>query len=488
MIFDKTAKMTSFESATKCYACGLKLNGDKVRDHCHFTGRYRGALHSGCNLKLKQKPFSIPVFAHNMSGCDSHMFVKLLAESEGEVSCIPQNEEKYMVFSKNVLVDVINDKNVYVTLTFKDTYRFLNKSLALLVKITETFRHTDKYFTEEEQKVLGSKQHYPYEYMDSFSKMKETTIPPKEAFNSSLNSKGLVFREDNFDEMEPEKMTDEDYNDFKKSWDVSKSKTLGDFTMFYVKGDTLQLVDVFENFIDVFMGLFGLDPSYYISAPHYFNDAMLKVTGAQIPLLTDPNMHLLFEDEKRGGVSLAMKRLAVANNKYMKNYDPGKPSKFIQYNDVNGLYTSILAGPLPFCDFKWASREYLDEIQKDYGRIRPGTYRVDLQYPKELHDAHNVYPLAVESLTVDRVKKLIPNLNDKVRYVAHHEELKLYLKHGMVLKKVHEGITYTEKAFMKKFIDICTEARKNAKNDFEKDIFKLGPNSVYGKTLENVRG
>ena len=262
--------------------------------------------------------------------------------------------------------------------------------------------------------------------------------------------------------------------------------------MFYVKGDTLQMADVFENFINVFMGLFNLDPSYYISAPHYFNDAMLKVTGAQIPLLTDPNMHLFFEDSKRGGVSLAMKRYAKANNKYMENYDSEKPSKYIIYNDKNGLYTSILAGPLPFSDLKWITEEEKDEIMNafkegNYDRIKPGTYRVDLEYPKELHDAHNAYPLAVESLTVGGVKKLITNLNDKIRYVAHHEELKLYLKHGMVLKKVHEGISYTEKAFMKKFIDICTEARKNAKNDFEKDIFKLGPNSCFGKTMENVR-
>ena len=323
-----------------------------------------------------------------------------------------------MSFSKNVLVDVVDGNNVYVKLIFKDTFRFLGKSLASLVKITETFRHTDKYFTEEEQIVLRSKQHYPYEYMDSFSRFKETTIPPKEAFNSLLNSKGLVFssREDNFDEMKPEEITDKDYKDFKRSWEASKSKNLGDFTMFYVKGDTLQMADVFGNFIDVFRNLFGgLDPSHYIPAPHYFNGAMLKVTGVQIPLLTDPNMHLFFEDNKRGGVSLAMKRYAKANNKYMENYDPSKVSKFIIYNDKNGLYTSILAGPLPFSDFKWTTEEENNEVMNafeegDYDRIKPGTYRVDLGYPKELHDAHNAFPLAVESLTVDGVKKLVPNL------------------------------------------------------------------------------
>ena len=286
-------------------------------------------------------------------------------------------------------------------------------------------------------------------------------------------------------------MTDADYEDFRKWWEVSKSKTLGDFTMFYVRGDTLQMTDVYENFIDVFMDLFGLDPSYYISAPHYFNDAMLKVTGAQVPLLTDPNMHLLFEDGKRGGVSLAMKRFATANNKYMKNYDPGRASKYIQNNDVNGLYTNILAGPLRFSDFKLMTEGENDEVmtayrEGDYDRIKPGHYRVHLGYPEELHDAHNAYPLTIESLAVDGVKKLIPNFNDKVRYVVHYERLKLYLKHGMIFKKVHEGVLYTEKAFMKKFIDICTEVRKNAKNDFEKNIFKLSSNSVFGKTMENL--
>ena len=132
MVFDDDAR-ASYDRAAVCYVCkeGFVNNSEtrrKVRDHCHFTGRYRGALHSECNLKLKQRPFVIPVFAHNMSGYDSHMFVKLLAETENGVECIPQNEGKCMSFSKHVL----NNKNVYVKLEFKDTFRFLGKSLSYL--------------------------------------------------------------------------------------------------------------------------------------------------------------------------------------------------------------------------------------------------------------------------------------------------------------------------------------------------------------------
>ena len=115
-------------------------------------------------------------------------------------------------------------------------------------------------------------------------------------------------------------------------WERSGSKNLGDLTEFYVKGDTLQLADVFENFISVCMEKYGLDPSYYGTAAH----------------LTDPDMYLFFEESKRGGVSLAMKRYMKANNKFMKEYDPEKSDVFIEYLDKNGLYTSILAGPLPF--------------------------------------------------------------------------------------------------------------------------------------------
>ena len=192
MVFDDDARV-SYDRAAVCYACkeGFVINSEtrrKVRDHRHFTGRYRGALHSECNLKLKQRSFVIPVFAHNMSGYDSHMFVKLLAETEGGFECIPQNEEKYMSFSKHVL----DDKNVYVKLKFKDTFRFLGKSLSYHVGTITDFRHTGECFTKEQQEVLRSKQHYPFEYMDTFSRFDETTPPPKKAFDSSLSSRGVV--------------------------------------------------------------------------------------------------------------------------------------------------------------------------------------------------------------------------------------------------------------------------------------------------------
>ena len=132
---------------------------------------------------------------------------------------------------------------------------------------------------------------------------------------------------------------------------------------------------------------------------------------------------------------------------------------------------------------------------------------VNLEYPDELHQLHNDYPLATEKLAVSSdmlskyckeiadkyeikvgdVKKSIPNLGNKTNYVVHYRNLQLYLSLGMKLTKIHRVLKFKQSDWMKKYIDFNTEKRKNAANDFEKDFFKLMINSVYGKTIENLR-
>ena len=136
-------------------------------------------------------------------------------------------------------------------------------------------------------------------------------------------------------------------------------------------------------------------------------------------------MYLFFEESKRGGVSSAMKMYSEANNKYMKNYDPEKPSVFIEYLDKNGLYTSILAGPLPFSGFRWLTEEQINEMMYDHTKIRSCTLRVDLEYPKELHDLHNEYPLAVESIVGGRSEETNPepSRQEKIRGTSRSSAL-----------------------------------------------------------------
>ena len=132
---------------------------------------------------------------------------------------------------------------------------------------------------------------------------------------------------------------------------------------------------------------------------------------------------------------------------------------------------------------------------------------VDLEYPKELHDLHNDYPIAPEKVKVLNdmlsayrkkiakkynistrlVSKLIPTLRDKTEYVLHYHNLQLYLDLGLKLKKIHRVLRFDQSPWLKSYIDFNTEKRKNAKNQFEKDFFKLMNNSIFGKTMENLR-
>ena len=109
---------------------------------------------------------------------------------------------------------------------------------------------------------------------------------------------------------------------------------------------------------------------------------------------------------------------------------------------------------------------------------------VDLEYPKDLHDLHSDYPLAPERLKIGNVEKLVPNLHDKKKYIIHHCNLKLYEELGLKITKIHRGIKFREEPWM---IELNTKLRANGKNDFEKDFFKLMNNSVFGKTMENIR-
>ena len=271
MIFNDEAKKL-FEKQTECYACGGTFSDEKglkkVRDYCHFTGKFRGALHSKCNLRLRNTKV-IPVFFHNLEGYDSHLFVKHLADTEGSVNCIPHNEEKYITFTKNVVVDTKETKrgesNIFYRLKFLDSFHFMSSSLEKLVNNLEPtqLKHTSKYFKDDELQLMLKKGIYPYEYMDSQKKLTETKLPPIEKFYSSLSDSGI---------------SDKDHEHARNVWKTFNCKTLADYTELYCKSDVLLLADVFENFIDVSLKKYGLDPSYYITSPSLAFDAMLKMT------------------------------------------------------------------------------------------------------------------------------------------------------------------------------------------------------------------
>ena len=473
-----------FKQASNCWICGKLLNiQDRVRDHCHFTGRYRGAAHNICNLKYS-KPNNISVFFHNLTGYDSHLFIKKLNIITGAIDCIPNNQENYISFSKTIITGEYTNKkgetrNKYFKIIFKDSLKFMASSLEALVNNLpeDAFKNLNKYFTPEQVKLLKQKGFFPYDYMDDIKKLKDTKPPPQKAFYSKLTGKGI----NNYN-----------YNHVLNVWKTWKMKTLKDYLELYNECDVLLLADIFENFRDVCLKNYGLDPVYYYTAPGLAWDAMLKMTKINLELLSNIDMLLMVEKGIRGGISIISNRYGKANNKYMKDFNKSEPSKYLMYVDANNLYGCAMSEKLPVHSFKWMSNKEIENIFNNQivqvWEKTPCILEVDLEYPEELHDLHNDYPLCPERVECDKgVKKLIPNLRHKNNYVIHYKNLMQCLRLGMKLKKIHRGIKFIESAFLKPYIDKNTSLRTQAKNNFEKDFFKLMNNSVFGKTMENIR-
>ena len=473
-----------YNEETRCWICKGEFdeNEEKVKDHCHYTGRYRGAAHNECNLKYRNPNFT-PVIFHNLSGYDSNLFIKNLGFSEGNIDCIPNNEEKYISFSKKIKVGTYpkqaldedgdiyyKQKPKYHTIRFIDSFKFMATSLEKLVNNLpkDDCINLGSYYSGDKFNLLARKGVYPYEYMDSLEKLEETALPPKEAFYSRLNDGGI---------------SDEDYTHAQNVWKTFKMKYFKDYHELYNKVDVLLLADVFENFRNICLTNYGLDPAHYYTAPGLAWDASLKVTGVSLELLSDVDMLLMIEEGIRGGVSMISNRYAKANNKYMGDkFNSNEPSTYIQYLDANNLYGWAMSKPLPTHGFKWMNDNELNVWEKT-----PCILDVDLEYPKELHDLHNDYPLAPEQIEVNKTKKLIPNLRNKENYVIHYENLKQCLNLGLKITNIHRGLKFKESQWLKKYIDINTDLRTMAINEFEKEQYKLMNNAVFGKTMENIR-
>ena len=206
-----------------------------------------------------------------------------------------------------------------------------------------------------------------------------------------------------------------------------------------------------------------------MSAPGLASQARLKKTKVEIELLTDIDMLLMVEKGTKGGICQAIHRYAKANNKYMKNYDKNNESSYIEYLDANNLYGWAMSQKLPVNDFKWIKKEELSKFNEDFiknydenGNI--GYFlEVDIDYPKELFNLHKDLPFLPERKKVNKVEKLICNIEDKEKYVMHIKVLKQALNHGLVFKKVHRVIQFNQEDWLKPYIDINTKLRKEAK-------------------------
>ena len=336
-----------------------------------------------------------------------HIQIKKGEKQDLNINAIPNNMEKYMAF-------MLGNH-----LTFINMSSSLDKLVSNLPK--EDLIYTYKVFKGKRLNLMSQKGVYPYDFMDSFEKFNQTELPTKDQFYSILNDQDI---------------TDDEYGHAKKVWKTFKIKTMGEYHDLYLGSDMLLLTDVFENFRKTCMQYYKLDPCHYFMIPGLSWDAMLKMTNNKLELMTDINMFQFIEKGMRGGVSYITNRYGKANNKYMKEYDEKTPSKYIIYLDANNLYGWAMSQYLPASNFKWMN-------DKEISKINLGKYKadgkkglileVDLEYPQELHDMHNDYPVCPEkvkvskhmlsayckkiaekySISIGLVSKLIPTLREK---------------------------------------------------------------------------
>lgn len=228
--------------------------------------------------------------------------------------------------------------------------------------------------------------------------------------------------------------------------------------------------------------------AWYFTAPGLSWDAMLKHTKVEIELLTNYEMLLFVEKGIRGGISQCSHRYAAANNKFLPKFNYDEKESYLLYFDANNLYGWAMSEALPLRDFRWCDtdiniQEIADDAETGY------ILEVDLEYPDYLHISHNEYPLAPVSEIPpgSKEKRLFLTLENKSHYVVHYRNLKFYLRHGLILKKIHRVFQFTQKPFLKMYIDHNTQLRTAANNSFERNFYKLMNNSVFGKCMEDVR-
>ena len=450
------------ERSNICWVCGKLIEfNDKVGDLCHISGKSGGSSYwsSNINLKISRK---LPVIFHNLRGYDSHLIFKELSKFDCKISVIPNGLEKCMSFT-------LNNNIVFI-----DSMLFMSSSLDKLAKnlSNEYFKYLNEEFSDEKLKLVKKKGIYPYEYFGSFKKIKEANLPDIDKPFSSLKDCGI---------------SEKEYQRACDVWRVFEVQNLGQYHDLYLKTDVLILCYIFEKFISVCLRDYGLDCCHYFSSPSLSWDAMLKFTGVKLEKIHDISVHLFLEKGIRGGVSYISKRYSKADQ-----------DAEIMYWDMNNLCGSSMILDLSYSSFM---KSDLDSIAEN----SPIGYilKVDLEHCKELHDLHSDYPLCPEKIEVSYdmlskyckdiadcyeikvggVKKLIPNLGDKVKYVVHYESLKYYISLGMKLVRIHRILKFKQSNWLQSYADFNTKKRQESLGE----ICKLLNSCIYGKSIENIR-
>lgn len=503
-------------------------------DVCHRRFSFKDA-----NGQLSRN-YRIPVYFHNLSGYDGHLILQALRKeiADKTIECICQSGEDLLTFH-------------FGKCQFMDSLAMLRSSLSALVELQinrpsdgswpalsvlhESFPIYTRHFpslchlaqvtpTDDLYRLLLGKGVYPYEYMDTMQRMEETCLPSRESFFSRLRN---------------ETVSPDEYEHAQTVWREMQIDTMGAYHDLYLKMDCLLLADVYEQFRNRSIQEFKIDPAHYLSLPGLARDSAFRMipreyllptperyeqpgpfhpaSGKGIALFdaTEIDKYLFCESAVRGGICMLPGRFARAS-----------PEHQLAYVDANSLYPNAMCEPLPYGEYEWYEpfrdlfptgcedpadvlRLWREEIDGyDHQRSTHGMlFEIDYEFPPSTHDFLKDYPPAParrslqweqlspfsqsyyneHKLSLDDTEKLICSLLPGTRYIVHVRNLQLYLKLGMVLKKVHRVFRFAHSRWLQTFIQYCAMRRSKATTEFDKEFWKFLMNTVFGKFIENVR-
>ena len=484
----KDGEYEQYLQSIMCYICQKEIDDvqQKVPDHDHILSgpNYRGAAHSGCNINYNLQHMKIPIIFHNFKGYDSKYVLQQVGRLDPMIvhnlTVLAQNSEKF----KSVTIGPVR---------FIDSLAHMNSSLANLVEnlkntgqdTHQVFQHMSREFPcADKFEMLLRKGTFPYQYLNCPQALQSCQLPPKDFFEKNVE--------------------ESDYQHAQKVWATFNMDKFQDYMELYLKTDILLLADVLANYKRVTLENYGLDPLFFLSAPSLSLAAALKMTKVQLDLITDVDMYNFITKSVRGGLSYIGHRKSIANNKYINpNMSEDHTSSFIAYWDIVNLYGYAMMKPLPVGGFHWASdwndvlgekiksgSSFEDVIEELDQQTSNYYLEVDAEFPSAIHQKMAQYPMLPERMispgAINKVQKLINHLGPRKRYVLAYETYLLALQHGVVFNKIHRVLQYQQAAWLKPYIEFNTRLRQQAKDDFEKNHFKLMNNSVFGKLLEDV--
>lgn len=557
-----------FIRQTHCYICGkvfTNANGSRrVRDHDHLTGKYLGAACEGCNINRRPDRMYIPLFFHNGKNYDTHLLIKEITKAKYgcQFEGIAQNSQKIMSFKIIQFKNEEQPDGSIVTnramcdIKVLDSILFLLSSLSKLTEIQKekskwngdprteaemkgysdvfpiTYKWLNRIYNQDsdtysEKITLALRKNaYPYLWFDSFDKF---VLPISHLTRLFDENKYEAFTENVTEEfMDKFEYNKKIYHQVIEAFDFG---TVAQYVNLYVCMDTLQLADILQETRKVYQTVHKLDMFQFYGLPGYTWAAFQlhienSIYKPQLFMEGEMDKVCFFARAVRGGCSDSMLRYSKVNNPHMESpgdFDPSKPQTYLLYLDANNLYGWSMSQALPYANFEWLGGMYVDymnNLNDNYeffmksflntlGNGKGAFIMCDLEFPANVHDKMNWYPLAPESACVpeewisntardmhaiaetkhdSKSKRLLQTLVKHEKYVTYYKNLIFYLKHGLVITHIHKIMTFSEFPLMKSYIDLNTQMRNKATFTAEKNQWKNANNSAYGKTFENKMG